>query len=29
MAFYKVSPFGIRWEAIDEDLSFAGFLHER
>ena len=27
-ASYEVSPFGIRWEEIDEDLSFAGFWHE-
>ena len=23
---YKLSPFGIHWEALDEDLSFEGFF---
>jgi hypothetical protein len=23
---YELSPFGIHWEALDEDLSFEGFF---
>lgn len=25
-ADYQLTPWGIRWEAIDEDLSYQGFL---
>ena len=25
-ANYKLSPFGIHWESLDEDLSFEGFF---
>lgn len=25
-AKYELTPWGIRWEAIDEDLSYQGFL---
>lgn len=25
---YTLSPFGIHWEKLDEDLSFEGFFHE-
>ena len=25
---YILSPFGIHWEELDEDLSFEGFFHE-
>jgi hypothetical protein len=24
---YELTPFGIHWPALDEDLSFEGFLH--